>query len=644
MAEMIGAVLNSPFWAIGLLIRRLNRKKKEGVIVDFAKLPQELKDMINTNPRALPRLPVPPLEHTLKQYLASVKPLCGTAAEYAEQEKLCDEFKNGVGAELHAWVEKEDKHEGYPFSFIEKSWDGMYYGDRSPAPVNFSPFFAIADEKNVADMSQLTRAAKFIYGFTLWSRMILAGKLEPDKNMCSMAYPKHFSSAKIPKKGMDELVMYPESRHVTVVCNGQLFTVEVVSEDGSVLDVAGISVKLSEVMKIAQTAGAGSVPYLTSRDRQSWAAAREALEREPGNKEKLLAVDAGIICVCLDDKPAKAGDLKERAQRLLVGPGHNRWWDKQQLIVDGSGFMGIAFEHSYGDGTNWGRFIKDVMMQAEGKGDMPVLPTHSASSAPAPTLIQLKVSIQVERGLPMDVGDYIHSSMESYRAVQKTIDLEVVDFTAFGKNEIKTWNCSPDAVMQLCFMATYYQLHGAMPPVYEACATRGFFHGRTETIRSCTEAAMAFSKALTTNGPKAETLALMQAAAKMHSGVSKLAATGSGIDRHFTAMANSAAACGKSIPLFEHAKFKESKTWMLSTSNGSGPYLQMFGFAAVNPNGYGLGYLIENDKLNIVVSSFEATTRKTSSKKMATGLEATLKKMQVLTAPASPAVTPAATK
>jgi len=66
------------------------------------------------------------------------------------------------------------------------------------------------------------------------------------------------------------------------------------------------------------------------------------------------------------------------------------------------------------------------------------------------------------------------------------------------------------SVLQLAFMAAYYGLHGAMPPVYEACATRKFFHGRTETIRSATEAATAFCKALASGAPKEETQALMQ--------------------------------------------------------------------------------------------------------------------------------------
>ena len=33
-------------------------------------------------------------------------------------------------------------------------------------------------------------------------------------------------------------------------------------------------------------------------------------------------------------------------------------------------------------------------------------------------------------------------------------------------------------------------------PTYETATTRHFYHGRTETVRSCTEEAMDFAKAL----------------------------------------------------------------------------------------------------------------------------------------------------
>ena len=56
------------------------------------------------------------------------------------------------------------------------------------------------------------------------------------------------------------------------------------------------------------------------------------------------------------------------------------------------------------------------------------------------------------------------------------------------------------------------------------------------------------------------------------------------------------------VALFEDPLFKHSKSWYLSTSNGTQPYLSMFGFGAVITEGYGLGYLIDNDNINVVIT------------------------------------------
>jgi hypothetical protein len=120
----------------------------------------------------------------------------------------------------------------------------------------------------------------------------------------------------------------------------------------------------------------------------------------------------------------------------------------------------------------------------------------------------------------------------------------------------------------------------------------------------------------------------LQAAAKAHAGVSKAAATGSGIDRHLTAMANNGTAAGVKLPaLYSDAKFQHSKNWHLSTSNGTGPYLSMFGFAAVITEGYGLGYLINNDNVSVVVTCW-ASYSETDSVKMRDAISATLMSMQ----------------
>jgi hypothetical protein len=95
-------------------------------------------------------------------------------------------------------------------------------------------------------------------------------------------------------------------------------------------------------------------------------------------------------------------------------------------------------------------------------------------------------------------------------------------------------------------------------------------------------------------------------------------------------MANNATAAGVKLPaLYGDAMFQHAKNWHLSTSNGTGPYLSMFGFAAVITEGYGLGYLIDNDKVNVVVTSWTSYA-KTNSVQMRDAVAATLQSMQAV--------------
>ena len=122
-----------------------------------ANLPAVVKTMLYENTHKLPHLHVPPLEDTMANYLASVKAICDTPADYEAQVRLVEEFKsNGIGGTLHAIVETMDHaHHGYPYTFIEEIWDDVYYKARCPAPVNFSPFMAIADDKDATKMVQV---------------------------------------------------------------------------------------------------------------------------------------------------------------------------------------------------------------------------------------------------------------------------------------------------------------------------------------------------------------------------------------------------------------------------------------------------------------------------------------------------------
>lgn len=54
---------------------------------------------------------------------------------------------------------------------------------------------------------------------------------------------------------------------------------------------------------------------------------------------------------------------------------------------------------------------------------------------------------------------------------------------------------SSDAFVQLALQLAYFRIHQHPIPVYETALTRGFQHGRTETIRSFTTESYAFLKA-----------------------------------------------------------------------------------------------------------------------------------------------------
>jgi hypothetical protein len=74
-----------------------------GQLYDFEKLTTD--NFLN-----LPRLPIPPLEDTIASYLKCVTALECSPEELSAHTKLVEEFKNGVGKELHEMVRRAVSH------------------------------------------------------------------------------------------------------------------------------------------------------------------------------------------------------------------------------------------------------------------------------------------------------------------------------------------------------------------------------------------------------------------------------------------------------------------------------------------------------------------------------------------------------
>ncbi|CAL4105843.1 unnamed protein product, partial [Meganyctiphanes norvegica] len=145
---------------------------------------------------------------------------------------------------------------------------------------------------------------------------------------------------------------------------------------------------------------------------------------------------------------------------------------------------------------------------------------------------------------------------------------------------------------------------------YEASATRLYQHGRTETVRSCTEEATSFVRAMVSGkASKEELIELLNLAAERHQKMYRDAMNGEGIDRHIFALYVVSRGLGYDCKLLESTL---KRPWTLSTSQqpqqqiqsnipdiNLEPFRHMCspggGFGPVSDEGYGVSYMIPTE-------------------------------------------------
>jgi carnitine O-palmitoyltransferase 2 len=178
----------------------------------------------------------------------------------------------------------------------------------------------------------------------------------------------------------------------------------------------------------------------------------------------------------------------------------------------------------------------------------------------------------------------------------------------FNSAVLKKAKLSPDGAMQMAFQLAHAKMHGGgpLPSTYESASTAAFKHGRTETIRSATPEAAAFTAAFldASSGPS-ERAAAMRTAVDNHTRISRDALTGKGMDRHLFALAQLASSEGLSVPLFECAALAKLNKIILSTSTLSSEAIRGGGFGPVNDECYALGYGIRSFGCETRVMTYE---------------------------------------
>ncbi|KAI4470726.1 carnitine o-acyltransferase [Holotrichia oblita] len=215
--------------------------------------------------------------------------------------------------------------------------------------------------------------------------------------------------------------------------------------------------------------------------------------------------------------------------------------------------------------------------------------------------------IRLQWEIKPDVEMKIEHAVENAQKLINDLDLHVFAYRQYGKGFIKTCKVSPDAFIQMAIQLTYYRDAGKFSLTYEACMTRLYREGRTETVRPCTVESSSWVKAMENkNTTSNERIQLLRAACERHQRNYLDAMCGKGVDRHLFCLYVVSKYLEIESPFLQEVL---NEPWRLSTSQS--PLEQMGfdfkkypeclgtggGFGPVDDDGYGVSYIIAGENI-----------------------------------------------
>ncbi|CAO3625399.1 unnamed protein product [Cunninghamella blakesleeana] len=549
-----------------------------------------------SNQKAIPSLPIPDLEATGQRYKKSLIPLITNKAEYERVR-----FGKELQARLKALDEIETKR-GY--SWLDQLWlNKAYLEYRAPTLINVNlwmqfrnhPNKGIVDPstKDTATPFQLERAAGLISGLLDYNHCLNNEEIPPDVSrsgpFCMHQLKGVFSTTRIPDLPRDRVIShYPATaKHITVIYKDQLFSVDVIGPNGETLSTKAIENQLKQVVDEINSKPSDQhqlpIGVLTSEHRDTWAKIRKSLESDSQN--------AAIITVHSNLDVAHCNICHGNA-------AHNRWFDKNvQVIVETNGAAGVNGEHSPIDAVVPLRIIDDVLLRE------PINVEGSTKIAPPR---HLKWNLSNEEQMKSTVLE----ATENAKNLINDLDCVLLQYKDYGSNFMKNSKVSPDSWVQMAFQLAYYRHYGHPCPTYESASTRKFLTGRTETVRSCSEESVAFTKAWDDkNVSIKDKLSYLERALKSHGEYMKAASSGQGVDRHLFGLyfqLTPEEAKSDLAAIFKDPSYGQSQYWKLSTSNTSPGNLAWGAFGPVVTDGYGINYAIDKEMVRLSVSSWKS--------------------------------------
>jgi carnitine O-palmitoyltransferase 2 len=423
-------------------------------------------------------------------------------------------------------------------------------------------------------------------------------------------YDRLFNSTRLPKPDCDILVTNSENiRHIIVIKRGHYYKVNILEKNGELY----LPEKIGAIMKylcedLNEEENKYPLGYFTADKRDRWAIIRQQIEAfSDHNKQMFKDIDNSIMVICLDDDdPSKLNKSlsKEQLAKYVAGKylcynASNRWYDKSfNMIMLSNGTLGLHCEHSWGDGVALLRFCNDIDKDANEHEKLNSSNYQSIKSSAHDSIEKLEFKFDEK------LQNEFQISKQNYNEFISKLNIDIYQQPVLGKNLLKKSALSPDAIMQLGIQMAYYKMHQQFVGTYESCSTAVYKHGRTETIRPVTNETKNFIESLSKPNDEQMKKDLLKKASEKHQQLIKEAATGQGFDRHLFALKYLQQAENKLHPIYTDKSYQLINHNILSTSTVASKHIEAGGFGPVVSNGFGIGYLIDDDQCGLLVTSY----------------------------------------
>ncbi|VDL72527.1 unnamed protein product [Nippostrongylus brasiliensis] len=561
----------------------------------------------------LPSLPVPDLDETLDKYLKSALVLLDADRRKKTIEAV-EVFRNSQTAKTlqSALVNRA----GQMRNWLDEWWYDAYTEVRLP----LVPYLSIAAGNSVwtpLEGSQLCRAADAAFFWMhFWDRIrkqILPITSSRGTTWDMNQYYCLFNACRVPALPKDRMDRYfrTESEgdcpsHIVVLCRGNVWKMEML-RNGQLKTSDEIYHTLRYIDRHSEEEKY-SVASLTTENRDTWAKIRASMiAATENNAECFKAVEQAAFVLTLADE---SYDSDEYLHAALMGESHLQWADKSvNVVICKDGRHLIQGEHSNTDAIVIVHVGDDAALRARKH-------IWTAQEVPydIPTLLEFDVT-------PKHLNA-IADAKKNFQALKSSFRAKSVEFNGFGSDLARKGKLYVDTIIQIALQLAFLRTHGSFAPIYETASTRKFFHGRTETVRGCTQEMVEFGKAVMAGKSADELRRLFAAAYMAHNKLMEDAMEGKGIDRHLYGLRKTLEmhqkGCSPKIntPLiFSDDAWKIAGgdgNFLLSTSligyMGENDELGGHGYvAAMRADGYGAFYRIGKNKLQVTLSDWKNT-------------------------------------